>query len=332
MSMNTPCYQFTPSATSERLATNAPLAAVSVFTHVSAKKILSDQESWSSGQKVGDGKQTCPPTWTQSDAEKKPNWRRFSPDFGLTASLWGQRRSVWPPRESRRFFCGFAEFITAELRQAQRNLTTAAKVSRCTVFWRLRPNAALTSGGGRNRDAQLQTFFFLFCFFANAIRGHVSVGGAAVVDEPLDANWRRKSRSKSSGMADGDLNEWKWEESVCCLKIRLPNGKYTNFTVPLTSFQKLVNSATRGPMTQSRYFVVLSVFYWTCGTKIILILSQKLKKQEQPLASTSLCSKSIITFAMKLSHFTPLSAETSRWQNRSHVHAEISHSSCQSPA
>lgn len=28
-------------------------------------------------------------------------------------------------------------------------------------------------------------------------------------------------------------------------------------------------------MTHSRYFAVLSVFYWTCGTKIILILSHK---------------------------------------------------------
>lgn len=127
--------------------------------------------------------------------------------------------------------------------------------------------------------------FFCFCFFGNTNQAPKSVvaAAAAVVDD--DANWRRKLCFKSSGRADSDLNEWKREESVCCLKIRLPNGKYTNFTVPLTSFQKLVNSATRGPMTQSRYFAVLSVFYWTSGTKIILILSQKPKEQEQPLAS-----------------------------------------------
>lgn len=88
-----------------------------------------------------------------------------------------------------------------------------------------------------------------------------SVVAAAVVGDD-DANWRRKSCFKSSGRADGDLNEWKREESVCCLKIRLPNGKYTNFTVLLTSFQKLVNSATRGPMTQSRYFLGVLLDLW----------------------------------------------------------------------
>lgn len=237
----------------------------------------------------------------QAEAASRSRWRQadFFPDLnsigcrkkiypgfprcGPTASLWGQRRSVWPPRESRRFFCGSAEFITAEMWRAQRNLTAAAEVTRCTVFWRLWPNAALNSGGGRNSDAQLWIFLG-FRFFVNTNQAPKSVvAAAAVVDD--DANWRRKSCFKSSGRADGDLNEWKWEESVCCLTIRLPNGKYTNFTVPLTSFQKLVNSATRGPMTQSRYFAVLSVFYWTSGTKIILILSQKPKEQEQPLAS-----------------------------------------------
>lgn len=35
-----------------------------------------------------------------------------------------------------------------------------------------------------------------------------SVVAAAAVDDD-DANWRRKSYFKSSGRADGDLNEWK---------------------------------------------------------------------------------------------------------------------------
>lgn len=36
----------------------------------------------------------------------------------------------------------------------------------------------------------------------------VVAAAAAVVDDD-DANWRRKSCFKSSGRADGDLNEWK---------------------------------------------------------------------------------------------------------------------------
>lgn len=49
-----------------------------------------------------------------------------------------------------------------------------------------------------------------FCFFVNTNQAPKSVvaAAAAVVDDD-DANWRRKSCFKSSGRADGDLNEWK---------------------------------------------------------------------------------------------------------------------------